>query len=555
MTRIVDWIANTLRAEGVEFLSCYPTTALIDATTRAGIRPIVCRQERVGVGIADGFSRVAGPDRFGVFAMQYGPGAENSFSGVASAASDGIPLLLLPMGNALDRAQMRPLFSSAKAYAPITKNFETIVRPGDVADVMRRALTAVRNEPPGPVMVETPIDVALTEVPDDIAPHMPVVVARAQADPADIDRALELLLAAERPVILAGAGVLRAGASAELVRVAEALVIPVATTLSGKSAMPETHGLALGTASISASDVVVEFLRDADVVFAVGSSLTRQFLATKPPAGVKLIQLTADPRDLAKGMPVDHALVGDARLVLGQLLAAAEERTLDDRPKRDDLEGRIIQRDAAWRERWRYKLASDDRPITPYRVIAEFMRVTDPEQTIVTHDSGSPRDQIVPFYRSGGPNTYLGWGKSHSLGGGLGLIMGAKLAAPDKLCVQFLGDAAFGMTGLDVETAVRAEIPVVWVVLNNSTMAIETGSLLDSHERYAARDIGGDYTAIARALGLDAELVDAPRDLGPAFERARRTTQAGRPVLIEVITSAETEFSNRSEISWAHSCP
>ena len=187
--------------------------------------------------------------------------------------------------------------------------------------------------------------------------------------------------------------------------------------------------------------------------------------------------------------------------------------------------------------------------MTPYRVLREFMQVFDPDATIVTHDSGSPRDQIVPFYRAGEPGSYLGWGKSHALGGGLGLIMGAKLAAPQKHCVQFLGDAAFGMTGLDVETAVRARIAVTFVVLNNSTMAIEIPSLKESHERYRARDIGGDYAGIAGALGVDVRRVERPDELAPAFEYAKRVTSEGRCVLLEMITSAETAFASRRVLS------
>ena len=129
-------------------------------------------------------------------------------------------------------------------------------------------------------------------------------------------------------------------------------------------------------------------------------------------------------------------------------------------------------------------------PINPYRVIWDFMQAIPPEDAIVTHDSGSPRDQIVPFYRSNGPRTYLGWGKSHGLGTGLGLVIGAKLAEPQKVCVNFMGDAAFGMTGLDFETAVRCHIPIITVVLNNSTMAAETSGMATSHELFNTRAMG-----------------------------------------------------------------
>ena len=191
-------------------------------------------------------------------------------------------------------------------------------------------------------------------------------------------------------------------------------------------------------------------------------------------------------------------------------------------------------------------LNSDETPINPYRVYWEMCHAIPPSEAIVTHDSGSPRDQLLPFYSAPSPRSYLGWGKSHGLGTGLGLIIGAKLAAPEKVCINVMGDAAFGMVGLDIETAARNNIPIITVVLNNSTMAIESSNMISSHERYKARDLGGNYADIARALGAQAERVTNPAEVGPAFKRARRITEdEGKPVLLEFITSAETRFSYR----------
>ena len=543
---VVDAVAAVLRAEGVEWLSCYPTTPLIDAAVRAGIRPVICRQERVGVGIADGFSRTARDGSFGVFAMQYGPGAENAFPGISSAYADGVPILLLPLGNALDRAQTRPLFRAADAFRPVTKHFETIARPEQVGPVMRRAMSALRNGPPGPVMVEMPDDVAGSDV--VIPTHRPVVRAGTQAADADVDRALATVRDARRPIILAGAGILRAGAGAELLEFAEQLRLPVVTTLGGKSSFPESHPLALGTASLVMADHTLHALQDADAVLALGCSLTRHFLSARLPQDARIVQLTIDPRDLDKTYATDTALVGDARLVLRQLITAAASSGSDARPPMSEVTGPIASARDAWLGSWRAKRESDEVPITPYRALSVFMAATEPDETIVTHDSGSPRDQILPFYRAGVPGTYMGWGKSHALGSGVGLIMGAKLAAPDKFCVHFMGDAAFGMTGLDVETAVRERIPVAWVVFNNSHMAIEIGHLNESHDQYGARDIGGDYAAIAQALGAEARRVERVEDLDPAFTFARETTEAGRPVLLEIITAQETAFTNRGAL-------
>lgn len=236
-------------------------------------------------------------------------------------------------------------------------------------------------------------------------------------------------------------------------------------------------------------------------------------------------------------------ILGHARLVLQQCLAA----TKDLKPgTRNTAAATEVQRaKEAWLSEWMPKLTSDEVPITPYRVIWEFMQTINPSEAIVTHDSGSPRDQLIPFYRATAPRGYMGWGKSHALGTGLGLIMGAKLAAPEKFCVNFMGDAAFGMTGLDFETAVRCGIPITTVVLNNSSMAIERHALVVSHDRYRTRDIGGNYADMGRAMGGCAERVEKPQEISPALQRARKLNEEGKAVLLEFITSEEIAFSHR----------
>jgi acetolactate synthase I/II/III large subunit len=543
--KIVDAIAEILKREGVSFLSAYPTTSLIDATAAAGIRSVLCRQERVGVGIADGFTRVTNGKTPGVFAMQYGPGAENAFAGVATAYSDSTPILLLPLGHPRDRAQVFPLFSSAKAYESVTKNVETLNQPEQVSEVMRRAFNLLKNGRPGPVMVEVPADVAGLEVSDAVVTaYRPVTTTRAAGNPRDVESALRALLAATRPLILAGQGVLYAEATPELIELAELLQVPVMTTLEGKSAFPEDHALALGVGSGSMPRTVYHFLKDADVVLGVGTSLTRHGMMTNIPAGKTLIHATNDERDLHKNYYADHPVLGDAKLVLRQFVDAARD-VLGGKRRESTAAAEIARVRAEWLAEWNAKLTSPETPITPYRVMWDFIRTVDARDAIVTHDSGSPREQLVPFYRATAPRGYTGWGKSHALGTGLGLNIGAKIAAPDKFCVNFMGDAAFGMTGLDFETAVRCGVPITTIVLNNSAMAIERHALVVSHDRYRTRDIGGHYADLARAMGGHAERVEKPPEIVPALERARKLNADGHAVLLEFITSEEIEFSHR----------
>jgi acetolactate synthase-1/2/3 large subunit len=187
------------------------------------------------------------------------------------------------------------------------------------------------------------------------------------------------------------------------------------------------------------------------------------------------------------------------------------------------------------------KLTSDQVPIDPYRVVWDLTRAIDPGTAIVTHDSGNPRSQMTPFYRSAGPRSYLGWGKSHGLGTGLGLIMGAKLARPDKVCVNVMGDAAFGMVGLDFETAVRNRIPIITLVLNNSAMASEARAMPRAEEGFRASELSGNYADVARALGGHAERVERPDRVFDAIVDARRITeQQGLPALVEFVSARET---------------
>jgi len=546
--KVVDAIARILKIEGAEFLSAYPTTPLIEAAARADIRPVLCRQERVGVGIADGYARASNGRKLAAFCMQYGPGAENAFPGVATAFSDSTPMLVLPLGHQRDRAQVFPMFSSARTFASVTKSVETIALASQVPDVMRRAISLMRMGRPGPVMVEIPADVAVEDVADaGIDAYRPVKATSAGANVRDVEAAARALREARRPVIHAGQGVLYAQAWEDLIELAELLEAPVMVTLEGKSAFPEDHPLALGTGGVVVTGPILHYLREADLVFGIGCSLTRHPMATGIPAGKTIIHATNDERDLHKSYPADYPLLGDAKAVLRQFIEAVKSQ--GGRPAgREGVRAEIERVRAAWLGEWKPKLGSDEVPISPYRVIGEFMRAVDPRDAIVTHDSGSPRDQLLPFYRAVPPRSYLGWGKSHALGTGLGLTIGAKLAAPEKFCVNFMGDAAFGMTGLDFETAVRANIPILTVVLNNSAMAIEIPHLVLSHEKYRTRDIGGRYADMALAMGGWAERVERPEEISGAFARARKATESGQAALLEFITSQETVFSHRGAL-------
>lgn len=189
------------------------------------------------------------------------------------------------------------------------------------------------------------------------------------------------------------------------------------------------------------------------------------------------------------------------------------------------------------------KLTSDSTPLSPYRVIWDLMKAVEGEQTIITNDAGRPRDQLTPFWIAREPLSFVGWGKTTQLGYSLGIAMGAKLACPEKLCINVWGDAAIGFTGMDLETAARVKAPILSVLLNNKGMATELKNIPNAIRLYDAADITGNYTEMARSFGLYAERVTAPEEIIPAVRRAVQKTKEGVPALLEFMTTQETSMS------------
>ncbi len=541
----VTAIANVLKMEGVDFIACIPSNPLIEPAAIAGIRPIVFRQECTGVHMADGFSRIHNGKRLGIFLMQSGPGAENAFGGVAQAYADSVPILLLPAAASRDRLGIPPTFSPSRSYETITKWSAQIPAASQVTEVMRRAFTKLRSGRPGPVLLEIPSDVGAEELDElDFDYEAPPIV-RTAADPDAISRAAAALLAADRPIIHAGQGVLYAEATEELRQVAEFLQAPVMTTMAGKSGFPENHPLSVGTGATSIPEGVHHYLTRSDLVFGIGCSFSKTNFGAPIPPGKVVIHSTNDDTDINKDYKCQHPLVGDSKLVLRQLLEelkrqAGSEGRSTNQALHDEIGG-IKQR---WLDRWMPKLTSNETPINPYRVVWDLMHTVDLDNVIVTHESGSAREYMVPFWEARDPRSFIGWGKSTQLGYSLGLAMGAKMAAPEKQVINVMGDFAFGSVGMDIETAVRANLPIITIVLNNSTMAIYDDSRMPvSVQRYNIKGVTGQFSEVAQALGAYSEKITDPQEIVPAIRRAIEVNRNGQTVLLEFITKEEGEYS------------
>ena len=536
--KLGEAIATILKREGIEILTGYPVNHLIEFAAALDIRPIMVRQERIGLHMADAISRVTSGAKIGVFCMQHGPGSENAYGGVAQAFGESVPVLVVPMGYPRRLAHVDPNFNSTIQMRGVTKMAEPVTVAADIANLMRRAFSRLRNGRGGPVLIEVPTDMWNEEVPDPLD-YEPAAPVRYGPDPAGVRSAAGMIEAAKRPVLYAGTGVHWAKAWPQLKRLAARLGAPVATSLGGKSAFDETHPLSLGALGLAVRGEAMQMLKSADLIIGIGCSFTETNFGQRMPAGIPIIHATLDPGHLHKDQRATLGLLGDAALTIEALLEALPG------PDRDAgaAIAEIRAANQQWLAKWQPKLDSNDAPLSPYRVIRDLMATVDVANTIVTHDAGSPRDQISPFWQSTTPLSYLGWGKTTQLGYGLGLAMGAKLAAPEKLCINVWGDAAIGFTGMDFETCVRERIPILSILLNNFCMAIELKVMPISTEKYDSTDISGDYAAMARAFGGFGERVERPEDIVPAIRRGIAATEAGKPALLEFITAKETAVS------------
>ncbi len=545
-------VAAILKHQGMKHIIGFPSSGLFDAAAELDIPPVIARTPRVAVNIAEGHARTTLNDNLSVVTVQYGPGAESAFAGVAQAWNDRAPVLFLPTGYPRGSEAVSPNFESSRNFRHITKWCESVSRIEDLPQLLYSAISRVRHGPPAPVLLELPVDLLEQECDLDMPSYRQVRRARPQADAIEIEEIMEALLRARHPLILAGQGVLSAHASKELAEFAELVNIPVMTTPNAKSAISERHPLALGTAGRARPATVDRFIERADVILALGSSLTRSYYIRPVPPGKHVLQVSIDPNDLGKDYPVALGVVGDCRSVLRQMLARVhtDPKAI---ARRAGLRVELTQEIAACRQdflaRWMPFMNAGSSPISPYRVVREIMDVLDREKAIVTHDAGNPRDQFIPFYDVTEPRGYLGWGKTTQLGSSLGFAIGAKLARPEAIVAAVMGESAFGMVAIDFETAVRCQLPVLAIVLRNHVLGGYAASMPVATKKYQANRVSGEYAPIARALGGHGECVVDPEKLREALQRCVASVRDGRAALLEVVTHEEGRLAGLGMMS------
>ena len=543
-----EFIAKILKAEGIENLTCFPSNPSIEAAAKEGIRTIAFRHERGAVMAADGYSRTSQRKKFGVALVQSQAGAENAMGGIAQAYADNIPILVLPGGISLNQIGVKPNFSASQKYQGWVKQVESVLSPYEVGNVMRRAFNALRNGRPGPVVVEMTSDVCSLEIPKDFENYHSPSSAQVIPSQNDTRDAVKYLMKAKKPLIWAGGGVLMSGATKELKKLVEVTGIPVFCTMPGKSAFDERHPLSLGAGCGTTTLAAHNWLKNSDVVLVLGSSLTRTPYGQALSSEKTLLHNTIDSEDLNKDEAATVGLVGDTKLTILALLEEFKEQGF----KKNNGEVTQIKKEInalkkKWMQDWNPILNSSEIPLNYYRIINEIYKNIDPENSIVTHDAGAPRDCMVPFYNATLPNSYIGWGKTTHLGFGIPLMVGAKMAHPEKFCLNLMGDGAFGMSGLDLETSVRAELPITTVLLNNGAMSTYEGTSLIgpvSKKEYGVSSMKGDYAEIAKGMGAEGIRVEKPNELAMALKNAQQLNKDGKTVLIDVIANIEGRRSN-----------
>ncbi len=523
--------------EGVEFIACFPPTPIINAAHEAGIRLILTRKERVAVNIADGYARVS--RRPGVASMMQGGGVENAFAGVAQAWEDLVPILVLPGGVPRHSIGSRT-FDTIHCYLRVTKWVERINLADRIPEMMRRAFTYLKTGRPSPVLLEVPDDVAEEELDEGKFDYKPVKGWKTPGDPEDVRVAVRALLNARNPLIYVGEGVFYAGAWEELREFAELVQAPVMTSMKAKSVFPENHPLSVG---FIRGRPVEYFLKKADLIFSIGASLAKVPLACWFPPGKTIVQSTIDEWDINKDYRADHVIIGDSKLVLRQLIEEVK-RQGGERPPNEALMEEIRRQKEEWLKEWMPYFTSSEVPINPYRVIWDLMNTVDRTKTIVTHDSGNPRDQLSSFYEAIIPRGYIGWGHITTLGYSLGGAMGAKLAEPEKTVINVMGDGAFGMVGMDFETAVREKIPITTIILNNYGFG--------GYDKYApySYHVSGNYYKVAEGLGAYTEKIEEPDEVGPAIKRAIKANESGKAALLEIRTRMFPVYPSFPGASW-----
>ena len=528
-------VVEALAAEGVEYVFGLPGNPelLYNDLYESTVKPVLVRMETSAVFMAMAYARVSG--QVGVVHASPGPGMANLVPGLLEAhfACSPIVCVVSAASRRFEGAGGFQDSPSLEMVRPVTKWAARIDLPERTAWTMERAFALAQNGKPGPVFVEVPGDVAGT--PASIPPYRrPLVGLRSAGDPDAVERVAALLAESERPVILAGGGVGLSGAERELVALAEALDVPVLTTPSGRGSISEEHRLAFGLVGLYRTESSAKPLDEADTVLLAGTRLEelQSGMGRYFPAGARVVQVDVDAAEIERNVKADVAVVGDAKLVLGQLRAAASQVagrgwTAELVAFKEEFEGRV-----------EVECAPNDGDLKTKQVVHALNRVFDDGFVLVNENGGQDLwSYYCPYLKVTQHRGCVAPAEQTVMGLGVAGAVGAKLARPNAHVVCVTGDGAFQMYMKEIPTAVQHKAPVLWVVLDNASLHWVKWIARATGERYLAVDFEAqpDLVAIARASGAHGERIDSPGELLEALGRARRALENGAPAVLDCV--------------------
>lgn len=550
-TRIASYLLTEyLERLGVDVifgLCGHTVIGFLDALGKSRIQYISTRHEQIAAHAADGYARVSGKP--GVVLTHLGPGLTNAATGVANAALDSVPMVVIAGDvpsyfygrHPHQEVNLQQDADQFQIYRPFCKRVYRVDRVGDLPRIVERAFHFAQSGRPGPVLVDVPMDFFSADLPVDAFGKVPPPLAKPGLDPATAARIVGALAEARRPVLYAGGGVLSARATAELAALAEALEVPVAHTLMGKGCLPDSHPLLLGQTGFWGTPIANEKCRTADVIVAIGtrlaeansSSWDRSFTFAIPPT--RLIHIDADLAEIGRNYPTELGVVADAKLALGALAAAAQGRGHADRGRlREDIARGRREFAANWAAQW----SSDQFPLRPERILSELRKAA-PEDAFIVTDVGWNKNGVGQQFPITVPGTFITPSGLATMGFGAAAALGVKIAAPDRHAIALVGDGGFCAANPSViATAMEARLNVVWVVMDNCAFgtiagleAMHYGTEFGCVFQRDGRPYEVDYAAIARGFGAHGVRIGTARELGPAL---RQALAADRPTLIQV---------------------
>jgi acetolactate synthase I/II/III large subunit len=549
-TRIASYLLTEyLERLGVEVvfgLCGHTVIAFLDALGKSRIRFVSTRHEQVAAHAADGYARASGKP--GVLLTHLGPGLTNACTGVANAALDSIPMVVIAGDvqsyyhgrHPHQEVNLHQDADQFQIYRPFCKRVYRVDRVSDLPRVMERAFHLSQAGRPGPVLVDVPMDLFSEDLPVDAFHQTPPAMARPTIDASVAEHIVDALASAERPLLYAGGGVLSARATAELTALAEALEAPVAHTLMGKGCLHADHPLLLGQTGFWGTPISNDKCRTADLIVAIGTRLAEanssswdpRFTFAIPPT--RLIHIDADEAEIGRNYPTELGVVADAKLALATLAAAAHGKKHRDRGRlRDEIARGRKAFAANWADQW----SSDQFPLRPERILAELRKAVPPDGFIVT-DVGWNKNGVAQQFPITVPGTFITPSGLATMGFGPSAVLGVKMAHPDRAAVALVGDGGFSTNPSVIATAMEAELPVVWLVMDNAGFGTIAG-LESMHYGWSfgcmfercGKPYRADYAAMARACGARGVNVESADALGPALEEALASTL---PTVIQV---------------------